>query len=116
MHILKTMAVLSRDRSKWTEIRADLRDLQICASAICVNEELYLIGVSNERKTLKKLDKNYKWVTLAEMHTVRYWIKNSCVKLDGFIWVLGGRDDYHGNYLKSMERYDPKTNEWTQMQ
>jgi len=36
-----------------------------------------------------------------------------CAILDGFLYVAGGFDGT--TYLSSMERYDPLTNEWTQM-
>lgn len=89
-----------------------LSDLNKMGAVLCLNYELYVIF--NE-KNVKKLDNNYKWVSLADMSVARYGIKNSCLEWNGSILVLGGYDTKNKIYLKSVERYDPEKNEWTGM-
>lgn len=46
---------------------------------------------------------------ISPMHSQRCYV--SVVELDGLIYALGGYDGK--NRLKSAERYDPATNQWT---
>ena len=108
------MAVLSRDRTKWIEIELELPYRASDSGAIYLNGEIYLFGGFMNRKVLYKLDKNLKWIRLADMNVGRGGIENSCLEWNGDIWVFGGEDE-NGKYLKSVERYDPKENKWTLM-
>ena len=108
------MAVLSQDRTKWIEIEMGLPCVAFGSGAIYHNGEIYLFGGWRSRKALYKLDKNLKWIRLADMNEGRRYITNSCLEWNGDIWVFGGKDE-NGKRLKSVERYDPKEDKWTLM-
>ena len=109
------MAVLSQDRTKWIEIELKLPYETSDSGAIYLNGEIYLFGGLNNPKALYKLDKNLKWIRLADMNVGRWDIQNSCLEWNGDIWVFGGLDRGNIENLKSVERYDPKENKWTLM-
>ena len=108
------MAVLSQDRTKWIEIELELPYEASDSGAIYLNGEIYLFGGRRNPKALYKLDKNLKWIRLADMNVGRRWISNNCLEWNGNIWVFGGQDE-NDKPLKSVERYDPKENKWTLM-
>ena len=108
------MAVLSQDRTKWIEIELELSYEASGSGAIYLNGEIYLFGGWGNPKALYKLDKNLKWIRLADMNVGREGISNNCLEWNGDIWVFGGIDE-NDKYLKSVERYDPKENKWTLM-
>lgn len=111
--INSSMAVLMPDLSQWIQLQITLPHIAIGGAAVCLNEELYALGFDLYSKGIRKLGKNYNWLRLADMHVERTLITNSCVVLDGFIWALGGREG--GNSTKSVEKYNPATNKWTEM-
>lgn len=106
------MAVLSQDRSNWTKLEFREFSDHFCG-AVYLNGEIYIIGNDFKFKSLHKLDRNLKRIELADMNVEHTQIENSCLELDGYIWVLGG---YANNEtLKTVERYDPKEDKWTEM-
>ena len=109
------MAVLSQDRTKWIEIQLELPYKALGSGAIYLNGEIYLFGGWNNPEVLYKLDKNLKWIRLADMNVGRWMIQKSCLEWNGYIWVFGGWDRENKEYLKSVERYYPKENKWTKM-
>ena len=108
------MKNVGRRRTKWIEIELELPYEAYGSGAINLNGEIYLFGGVSNRKALYKLDKNLKWIRLADMNVGRRRISNSCLEWNGYIWVFGG-DDENDKPLKSVERYDPKKNKWTLM-
>lgn len=107
------MAVLSSDRSRWIQLKVKLPSKTGTGGAAYLNGELYIFGGFPGYYDAQKLDKNMKWTRLADMNVGRTNISKSCMELNGFIWVFGGCAIT--NALKSVERYDPKTNTWTMM-
>ena len=107
------MTVLSADRSEWIELKVKLPYEGLGSGAVYLNGELYLFGGLN-LKALYKLDKNMKWIRLADMNERRRFITNSCLEWNGYIWVFGGENE-KDEHLKSVERYDPKEDKWTRM-
>ena len=108
------IAVLSGDRSEWIELKLKLPYGANGSGVVYLNGEIYLFGGINNPKALYKLDKNMEWIRLADMNEGRRGITNSCLEWNGYIWVFGGVNE-KVEYLKSVERYDPKENKWTQM-
>ena len=108
------MAVLSRDRTKWIEIELEIPYKPLGRGAIYLSGEIYLFGGLRNPKALYKLDKNLKWIRLADMNVGRWGIENSCLEWNGNIWVFGGTGE-NLKPLKSVERYDSKENKWTLM-
>lgn len=111
------MAVLSRDRTKWTELQMKLPHKTTGGGAVYLNHELYIFGGFPKYKALLKMDKNNRWKFMEDMHDGRRGITNSCLVWNGAIWVFGGYDGEEGGKecLKSVERYDPKADKWTKM-
>ena len=107
------MAIWKQKASSWTFSQMELpRPYDIRAtSAVYLNDELYIIGGD---KPFFKLDRNMECIHLADMNEERYWINNSCLEWNGYIWVFGGWHSTERYHLKSVERYDPK-NKWTRM-
>lgn len=67
-------------------------------------------GLFSEILLLNKLSLYYVFPKqISPMHSQRCYV--SVVELDGLIYALGGFDGK--NRLKSAERYDPSTNQWT---
>ena len=76
--------------------------------AVYLDGEIYIFGGTLTKETYK-LNKNLKWIRLADMNEDRWNISNSCLEWNGSIWVFGGSG------LKSVERYDPRENKWINM-
>ena len=108
------VAVLSGDRSEWIELNLKLPYEASGSGAVYLNGEIYLFGGIRNLKALYKLDKNMKWIRLADMNEGRNYITNSCLEWNGYIWVFGGVNE-KDEFLKSVERYDPKEDKWTRM-
>ena len=108
------VAVLSGDGSRWIPIQLKPRIESRGGGVVCLYDEIYVFGGIYQPERLQKLEKNMKWTRLADMNHGRTAITNSCLTWNGFIWVFGGRDSGRET-LKSVERYDPKTDRWTRM-
>ena len=102
------MQVLSGDRSEWIELQLKLPYIG-GGGAVFLNGAVYMFGGISNPKVLYKLDKNMKWIRLADMNVGRSSIKYSSLKMNGCIWVFGGASE-NKEPLKSVERYDPKEN------
>ena len=111
---LKT-AVLNQD--EWLRLQMKVpQDIHLEGGAVCLNDEMYLVGEYFHHRGLYKLDENnYNWIRLADMQVGRQWITNSCLEWNGSIWVFGGEKEETGEYLNSVERYDPSGNKWITM-
>lgn len=104
------MAVLSSDRSKWTQI--EIPDFHSRFSGrVYLDGDIYFVGGNFKHNTLHKLDSNMEWIRLADMHYERYGV--CCLELNGFIWAFGGAESYE--YYKTVEKYIPKENKWNKM-
>ena len=100
------MTIWNRGTSTWTVSRMELPRHFLFVGVVYLDDELYII---NCNKSLSKLDKNMEWKQLADMNEERIAINNGYLEWNGYIWVFGG------NNLKSVERYDPKEDKWTEM-
>ena len=109
------MAVLSADRSTWTELKLKLPYKAQVSGAAYLNGEIYLLGGDNKPKALYKLDKIMKWKPLTDMNVARRFIASSCFDLNGDIWAVGGRGKGNESCLNSVEKYDLMENVWMNM-
>lgn len=104
------MYILNSTLNKWITLRLKIPYGTSTGGIVCLHGELYVIH-GRHAKVLQKMDNNMVWKGLADMHTGRMYITNSCLTLNGFIWVLGGEDyatrEDKTRYLDSVERYDP---------
>ena len=84
------------------------------------NNKLYVLGGFDGVKTLRSVeslhDLKEKWVAVKPMKMPRRWF--SAVNLKDFIFVIGGYCENAGDnekptILKSVERYDTKTESWS---
>lgn len=117
-----TVVVLSSGKTEWIKRQLKLPYMALDSGAVYLNGALYLFGGAENSavpkagpaKALYKLDNEMKWKRLANMNVGRRKITNSCLEWNGCIWVFGGRDRDKTS-LQSVERYDPKKNQWVQM-
>ena len=105
----------------WEELNIKLPYAVRNHGAQFLNNNLYIFGGKNEENDILnssyKLTRGHKWLNnslqwekIMDMNQKRTEISNSNVILNGRIWVCGGRN---GNISwKSVEMYNPETNEW----
>ena len=107
------MTILYED--KWSRLQSKITGWVTVSGAVCLNGEIYIFFESRYGKFrgFLKLDKDSNSKQLADMNFDRTGIRNSCLDFDGSIWVFGGCQGEE--YLKSVERYDPKRNAWLEM-
>ena len=110
-----SMTVLSADRSKWIELKLKLPYNAVNSGAVRLNGEIYLVGGMGNPKALYKLDKNMKWIRLADMNVGRGYIASNCFVIDGDIWVFGGHGRDNDDLLNSVEKYDLVEDLWMNM-
>ena len=105
------------DEENWKKINVTLPYQVQLHGAQFLKNDLYIFGgQSVNKETLNstyKLSNKLEWEKMADMNQGRKGISNSNVVLNDQIWVLGGRDEEIP--LKSVEMYDPSTNEWKYM-
>lgn len=106
------MTTLNRDRSKWSILPLKLPKAFAAGGAVYLDDELYIFGGTLCKESYK-MGKHLKWARLTDMNDARVGIQNSCLEWNGSIWVFGGLD--LGNFLKTVERYDPIRNTWTKI-
>lgn len=107
--------ILSRDKSKWIQLQLKLPHKLGGNGTAFLNGVVYIFGGNRHPKQLLKMAPNYEWEPLADMKNGRTAIANSSLVWKGSIWVFGGYNEERGEYLKSVERYDPKENKWIEM-
>lgn len=105
---------MNSDRSEWIPLQLKLPHPTAGGGAVYLNRELYIFGGIRKPRALFKLNKNMKWIQLADMNFEREWITHSSLEWNGYIWVFGGYNSEEGT-LKSVERYDPIEDTWDEM-
>ena len=85
-------------------------------AAVCLDGVMYAIGGRSDSKYAeKRVEKlapaeNKKWSYVSDMNTAR-WGHAACV-MGGKIYVIGGKDE-RGNFVTTIECYDPKIDSWS---
>ena len=103
------------DGTTWTE-GADMgTNYRHAAGCVVLNKKIYVIGGRDSARHVTNTVNVYdpatsKWSAKANLITNRE--NPGCVVYNGNIFVLGG---YNGNYLVSVEKYDPNTDSWTEV-
>ena len=90
-------------------------------AAVCVDGVIYAMGGNKQelagndvqKSAEKYLPAENKWFYISDMNTER-WGHVACV-LRGRIFVIGGQDQ-NGNYVRTIECYDPVTDTWSIVQ
>ncbi|KAK3101711.1 hypothetical protein FSP39_005736 [Pinctada imbricata] len=116
------------DYSTWGKV-AFMNTSRMFHAACCVSGLIYVIGGQDNRireiSKFRVLDNvecynptSDTWFTVQPMREAR--LGCSVAVMDGFIYVVGGYSDTVGrasgnNVLSSVERYDPRSNEWTEL-
>ena len=121
--IFDSLLILENNGEQWKEVTVKLPSPISAHGAQFLNNNLYIFGgndINDEfLDSTYKLSKRFQWYTLsnvvtwekmANMNEKRTLILNSNVILNGRIWVCGG--DNGRTRLKSVEMYNPVTNEW----
>ena len=121
-NFLDSILILKNNGERWKEATVKLPFPAATHGAQFLNNHLYIFGGNYGDKFLNctyKLSKKtlwytflngVKWEKMTDMNEKRSFIFNSNVILNGRIWVCGG---WNGrSALKSVEIYNPETNEW----
>ncbi|MDP5275283.1 cadherin-like beta sandwich domain-containing protein [Chengkuizengella axinellae] len=104
-------------REVWN-IESPMPDGRSGHGAVEVNGKIYVIGGHGSDRTLNNKVLEYDpealpdtnpWKEISTLPTPRASV--SIVELDGKIYVIGGYE-INGNYLSTVEVYDPSLNEW----
>ena len=120
---LDSLLILQNNEENWKELKIKLPYPIYSHGAQFLNNCLYIFGGQSAKNEIwnstYKLSKSFlwykltnivKWEKMDDMNAQRCCISNSSVILNGRIWVCGGRN---GNIpWKSVEMYNPETNEW----
>lgn len=87
------------------------------AGSVVVNGKIYVIGGGVEDPELRALSVNEEydpitdtWREKSDMPTARWGMAVS--EVDGIIYVIGGQSS-GGGFSRTLEAYNPSTNEWT---
>ena len=110
---LSSVEQLDGQFGRWREIKPMKAPRSYFAAVAC-NEFIYAIGGQNlniASKSVEKYNLNEdQWTFVSDMNVER-WKHAACV-VNGRIFVVGGSDN-QGNAIKTIECYDPVTNNWS---
>lgn len=133
--IVDSLLILQNNGENWKQLEIKLPCNIRDHGAQFLNNNLYIFGGDNKQSTRKGQFENYyidganesdktfnstyrlsdssQWEKVADLNKKRTNISNSNVIFNGQIWVLGGWSGKEA--LRSVEIYDPQTNEWKYM-
>ena len=110
---LNSVEKLSGLGEKW-ELAPAMNRSRNRLAAVCLEGAIYAIGgwSNGVEKSVEKLvpAENNKWSYVVEMNTAR-WGHAACV-MGGKIYVVGGKDE-KGNFVTTIECYDPMIDSWS---
>jgi len=112
----KSVEKLSDLQEKWEKVQP-MNVKRNRVAAVCLNDTIYAIGGNSQGDTQKGSEKSVekfvpkdnKWSFVSDMNTAR-WDHSACV-MGSKIYVVGGKDE-DGNFVKTIECYDPANDTW----
>ncbi|XP_076825297.1 kelch-like protein 36 isoform X2 [Clavelina lepadiformis] len=105
---------LNTEELKWEAV-APMRLKRMVMGATVLGDLIFVVGESNdERSSEYYTPTTNKWTTMSPMKQGRHG--NSLVACEGFLYAIGGQGDGllfdFFDHLKSVERYQPRKDEW----